>query len=117
MNRKISFEPLASDLVSASPFFHVSRIQNCYSMRWSIRSAVFAVFLLADSARPWAAEPEPVPPSAVVATVDGDPITAGELQRELDRAVKDRELAPAALQPVRDAALKQLIDRRWWPPT
>jgi parvulin-like peptidyl-prolyl isomerase len=48
----------------------------------------------------------------VVATVDGGPITVGELNRELDRAVKDRELAPAALQPLRDAALTQLIDRR-----
>ncbi|MCU0980065.1 MAG: peptidylprolyl isomerase [Pirellulaceae bacterium] len=77
-----------------------------------IRSAVFALFLLADSAHPLAAEPEPRPPSTVVATVDGVPITAGEWQRELDRAVQDRELAPAALQPARDAALKQLIDRR-----
>ena len=81
-------------------------------LSWLIRSAVFAVFLLTYSARQWAAEPEPIPPSSVVATVDGDPITAGELQRELDRVLKDRELAPAALQPVRDAALKQLIDRR-----
>jgi parvulin-like peptidyl-prolyl isomerase len=77
-----------------------------------IRSAIFALFLLADSTYRLAAEPAPSSPSSVVATVDGDPITAGELQRELDRAVKDRELAPAALQPVRDAALKQLIDRR-----
>ena len=81
-------------------------------LRWLIRSAVFAVFLLTYSARQWAAEPEPIPPSSVVATVDGDPITAGELQRELDLAVKDRALAPATLQPVRDATLKQLIDRR-----
>lgn len=72
----------------------------------------FSVFLLAGLAPLSAAESESVPPSSVVATVNGDPITAGELQRERDRAVQDRELAPAALQLVRDAALKQLIDRR-----
>ncbi len=76
----------------------------------SIQSAVLAVLLLACSVRQWAAEPEP--PSAAVATVDGDPITAGELQREMDRVLKDRELAPAAIQPIRDATLVQLIDRR-----
>lgn len=80
--------------------------------RSSIRAAVFALFLFAGSVRPFAAASEPVPLSPVVATVDGDPITAGELQRELDGAVKDRVLALTAMQLVRDAALKQLVDRR-----
>jgi parvulin-like peptidyl-prolyl isomerase len=59
-----------------------------------------------------AAESESATPAEVLATVDGQPITDRELKRELDRVVKGRDLSPSALQPLRDAALTQLIDRR-----
>jgi parvulin-like peptidyl-prolyl isomerase len=62
-----------------------------------------------------AAEPANVPanaPAAVLATVDGVAITERQVQRELDRAISGRNLPPAAVASLRDATLKQLIDRR-----
>lgn len=76
------------------------------------RSSWGAAILLAWTAHVAVAAGELELPSVVVATVDGQPITAGELQREVDRAVKTGELPPAARPAVRAAALNQLIDRR-----
>ena len=44
--------------------------------------------------------------------MDGLPITERELERELARVVRQRELTPAALRQFREATLAQLIDRR-----
>jgi len=79
---------------------------------WVRRSSWGAAILFAWTAHASLAADALELQSAVVATVDGQPITAGELQREVDRAVKVRELPPAAQPAVRTAALNQLIDRR-----
>jgi parvulin-like peptidyl-prolyl isomerase len=47
-----------------------------------------------------------------LATVDGQPITERDRERELARVLGQRELTPVALRQLRDAALTQLIDRR-----
>ena len=59
-----------------------------------------------------AADPAPLSPPDVLATVDGIPVTAREVQRELERAAQGRDLPPGAVAPLRDAALQQLVDRR-----
>jgi len=68
------------------------------------------VFAAPEAAFAAAGEPGAAP--GVVAVVDGEPITIGQLQREVERAVQGREVASSDLPAVRDAALNQLIDRR-----
>lgn len=49
---------------------------------------------------------------AVAARVDGEPILARELQRELKRVVNERQLTPEAARVLRRELLNQLINRR-----
>lgn len=55
------------------------------------------------------------PPAAedrIVASVDGQPIYAREVERELARVVGKRKIEPAALAALREKARSQLVDRR-----
>lgn len=70
-----------------------------------------ALFLFASPLRLPAAEPAAERAPAVLATVDGQPITDREVERELARVVGRRQLTPAALAQLREATLAQLIDR------
>jgi len=79
-----------------------------------LRTLLFAVVVVtgpAGSIHLPAADPQPPPPSIVLATVDGISITSRDVQRELDRVVQSRDVPPAALPPLSDAALRQLINR------
>jgi parvulin-like peptidyl-prolyl isomerase len=73
---------------------------------------VSVLFLSARSHGLSAAEPEPASTPKVLAIVDGRPITDRELERELARVVGRRKPAPDAVQPLREATLQQLIERR-----
>ena len=73
--------------------------------------ALTALFLFASSIVLPAAEPQSERAAAVLATVDGQPVTDRELERELARVVRQRELTPAALRQLRETTLAQLIDR------
>lgn len=48
----------------------------------------------------------------VVATVDGRPVRSADVQRELDKALPDKDVADAVRQSLRATALQQLIDRQ-----
>ncbi|MBL7043675.1 MAG: peptidylprolyl isomerase, partial [Pirellulaceae bacterium] len=58
------------------------------------------------------AQDSTVPDDRIVATVDGQPIYAREVERELARVVGKRKIEPAALTALREKARSQLVDRR-----
>jgi len=108
---KEQFYPVRlSSLCFCPPFFcpRFARITFLFARVAVIVAAISLAALLPLSA----AEPDVMPPSVALAAVDGIPITSRDVQRELDRAVQGRDLSPAALQSLCEAALKQLIDRR-----
>jgi len=59
-----------------------------------------------------AAQEPSVADDRVVATVDGQPIYAREVERELGRVVGKRKVEPAALAALREKTRSQLVDRR-----
>lgn len=73
--------------------------------------AALALFALAPPLLLPAAEPAPERAPTVLATVDGQPITDRELDRELARVVGQRPLTPVAIGQLREATLAQVVDR------
>jgi parvulin-like peptidyl-prolyl isomerase len=70
----------------------------------------FLVFLLAATLAAKASSQEPT--SAVVATIDGDPVLAAEVERELASAYRGRKLADDERRSLLPRARDQVIDRR-----
>jgi parvulin-like peptidyl-prolyl isomerase len=68
--------------------------------------AVGVLCALLSSWRGWAEE------SPVLARVDGEPIRAGEVERQLTRVVQQRTLTPEARRTLRAETLHQLVNRR-----
>jgi len=58
------------------------------------------------------AQDSTAPDDRIAATVDGQPIYAREVERELARVVGKRKIEPAALTALRQKARSQLVDRR-----
>lgn len=59
-----------------------------------------------------AAQDRPTPGGRPVARVDGEPISAREVERELTRAIHERPLAPDTLQVLCAETTRQLVNRR-----
>jgi parvulin-like peptidyl-prolyl isomerase len=59
-----------------------------------------------------AAQDRPAAPDRIAARVDGEAISAREVERELARALGDRRVTPEAKQTLRTETLQQLVNRR-----
>lgn len=81
-------------------------------MKHTIPIAFFCATLAGAFAPSASAQTPPVAGDRVVATVDGQPIYAREIERELARVVGKRKVESAALAALREKARSQLVDRR-----
>lgn len=82
-------------------------------MRHTALIAWLCPSLAAGMIAPAASAQDPaVADARVAATVDGQPIYAREVERELARVVGKRKVEPAALAALREKTRSQLIDRR-----
>ncbi len=82
-------------------------------MRHTVPIALlFAMLAACAFGRFASAQDPPVADDHIVATVDGHPIYAREVERELARVVGKRKVEPAALAALREKARSQLVDRR-----